>query len=120
MMVVMKKEHSQQELQAVLDHLQEAGLSAHMSTGVERTVIGVIGQIYPELSDELRGLSGVDETVPISRPYKLASRELRPHDTIVKVGDVEVGGGSTVVIAGQCSVDTPDQMLATAKVVRES
>ena len=120
MMVVMKKDHSPQELQAVLDHLEGGGLSGHMIIGVERKVIGVVGQIYPELSDELRGLSGVDETVPISRPYKLASRELRPHDTIVKVGDVEVGGGSTVVIAGQCSVDTPDQMLATAKVVRES
>jgi len=120
MMVVMKKDHSPQELQAVLDHLEGGGLSGHMIIGVERKVIGVVGQIYPELSDELRALPGVDETVPISRPYKLASRELRPHDTIVKVGDVEVGGGSTVVIAGQCSVDTPDQMLATAKVVKES
>ncbi|HUS82389.1 MAG TPA: 3-deoxy-7-phosphoheptulonate synthase, partial [Dehalococcoidia bacterium] len=120
MMVVMKKDHSPQELQAVLDHLEGGGLSGHMIIGVERKVIGVVGQIYPELSDELRALPGVDETVPISRPYKLASRELRPHDTIVKVGDVEVGGGSTVVIAGQCSVDTPDQMLATAQVVKES
>jgi 3-deoxy-7-phosphoheptulonate synthase len=120
MMVVMKKEHSQQELQAVLDHLQEAGLAAHTSTGVERTVIGVIGHIYPELSDELRSLPGVDQTVPISKPYKLASRELKPHDTIVKVGNVEIGGGSTVVIAGQCSVDTPDQMMATAQAVKEA
>jgi 3-deoxy-7-phosphoheptulonate synthase len=120
MMVVMKKDHSPQELQAVLDHLEGGGLSGHTIFGVERTVIGVVGQIYPELSEELRGLPGVDETVPISRPYKLASRELRPHDTVVKVGGVEVGGGSTVVIAGQCSVDTPDQMLATAQVVKEA
>jgi 3-deoxy-7-phosphoheptulonate synthase len=101
MMVVMKKDHSPQELQAVLDHLEGGGLSGHTIFGVERTVIGVVGQIYPELSEELRGLPGVDETVPISRPYKLASRELKPHDTVVKVGSVEVGGGSTVVIAGQ-------------------
>jgi 3-deoxy-7-phosphoheptulonate synthase len=120
MMVVMKKEHSQKELQAVLDHLQEKGLAAHMSVGVERTVVGVVGHIYPELSEELRALPGVDETVPISKPYKLASRELRPHDTVVTVGNVEIGGGSTVVIAGQCSVDTPDQMLATAKAVKEA
>lgn len=120
MMVVMKKEHSQRELEAVLDHLQERGLAAHTSQGVERTVIGVIGHIYPELSEELRAFPGVDQTVPISKPYKLASRELRPHDTVVRVGDVEVGGGSTVVIAGQCSVDTPDQMMATAQVVKEA
>jgi 3-deoxy-7-phosphoheptulonate synthase len=120
MMVVMKKEHSQQELEAVLDHLKERGLSAHTSQGVERTVIGVIGHIYPELSDELRAYPGVDHTVPISKPYKLASRELRPQDTVVKVGDVEVGSGSTVVIAGQCSVDTPEQMMATAAAVKEA
>ena len=118
MMVVMKKEHSQQDLQAVLDHLQERGLSAHMSTGVERTVIGVIGHIYPELADELHAFPGVDGTVPISKPYKLASRELKPADTIVKVGNVEIGGGSTVVVAGQCSVDTPEQMLETARAVK--
>ena len=120
MMVVMKKDHTQQDLQAVLDHLQEEGLSAHMSMGVERTVIGVIGHIYPELADELRAFPGVDETVPISKPYKLASRELKPDDTIVKVGNIEVGNGSTVIIAGQCSVDTPEQMMATAKVVKET
>jgi len=118
MMVVMKKEHSQQDLQAVLDHLQERGLSAHMSTGVERTVIGVIGHIYPELADELHAFPGVDGTVPISKPYKLASRELKPADTVVKVGNVEIGNGETVVIAGQCSVDTPEQMLETARAVR--
>jgi len=120
MMVVMKKQHSEQELQAVLDHLKERGLSAHMSVGVERTVIGVVGSIYPELSEELGALPGVDDTVAISKPYKLASRELRPEDTIVKIGNVAVGDGSTVVIAGQCSVDTPDQMMATAQAVKEA
>jgi len=118
MMVVMKKDHSPQELQAVLDHLEEGGLSGHMIVGVERIVIGVVGRIYPELSDELRAFPGVDGTVPISKPYKLASRELKPADTIVKVGNVEIGNGETVVIAGQCSVDTPEQMLETARAVK--
>ena len=120
MMVVMKKDYTPENLEGVMNHLKEFGLAGHTIFGVERVVIGVVGRIYPELSEELRGLPGVDETVPISKPYKLASRELRPHDTVVTVGNVEIGGGSTVVIAGQCSVDTPDQMLATAKAVKEA
>jgi 3-deoxy-7-phosphoheptulonate synthase len=114
MMVVMKKDHAPQNVDAVLSYLQSASPRSSASACRHRRCRA----IYPELSEELRGLPGVDETVPISKPYKLASRELKPQDTVVKVGNVEIGGGSTVVIAGQCSVDTPDQMLATAQVVK--
>ncbi len=120
MMVVMKKDHTQEEFQAVLDHLKGAGLGAHTSVGVERTVIGVVGHIYPELADEMEALPGVDETVPITKPYKIASRELKPEDTVVRVGNVEIGGGATVIMAGQCSVETEEQMMATAQLVKET
>jgi len=98
MMVVMKKDHTKEELQEVLDHLKENGLGAHMSVGVERSVIGVLGHIYPELAEEIEAFPGVEETIPITRPYKLASRELKPEDTVVKVGNVAIGGGTTVVM----------------------
>jgi 3-deoxy-7-phosphoheptulonate synthase len=120
MMVVMKKEHSQEELRAVLNHLEEAGLGAQTSMGVERTVIGVLGHIYPELADEIEALPGVEEAVPITKPYKLTSRELKPESTMVKVGDVTIGGSTTVIMAGQCSVDTEEQMMATARLVKET
>jgi 3-deoxy-7-phosphoheptulonate synthase len=120
MMVVMKKDHTKEELQEVLDHLKENGLGAHMSVGVERTVIGVLGRIYPELAEEIEAFPGVEETIPITRPYKLASRELRPEDTVVKVGDVAIGGGTTVVMAGGCSIESEEQMMATARLVKET
>jgi 3-deoxy-7-phosphoheptulonate synthase len=120
MMVVMKKDHTKEELQEVLDHLKENGLGAHMSVGVERTVIGVLGRIYPELAEEIEAFPGVEETIPITRPYKLASRELKPEDTVVKVGNVAIGGGTTVVMAGECSIESEEQMMATARLVKET
>ena len=119
MMVVMKKSHTKEELQEVLDHLKDNGLGAHMSVGIERTVIGVLGSIYPELAEELEAFPGVEETVPITRPYKLAGRELKPQDTVIKVGNVTIGGGSVVVMAGECSVESEEQMMATARLVKE-
>jgi 3-deoxy-7-phosphoheptulonate synthase len=120
MMVVMKKEHTKEELEEVLGHLKENGLGAHLSVGVERTVIGVLGHIYPELAEEIEAFPGVEETIPITRPYKLASRELRPEDTVVKVGDVAIGGGTVVVMAGECSIESEEQMMATARLVKET
>lgn len=120
MMVVMKKDHTKEELQEVLDHLKENGLGAHMSVGVERTVIGVLGHIYPELAEEIEAFPGVEETIPITRPYKLASRELKPEDTVVKVGNVTIGGGAVVVMAGGCSIESEEQMMATARLVKET
>jgi 3-deoxy-7-phosphoheptulonate synthase len=116
----MKKEHTKEELQEVLDHLKENGLGAHMSVGVERTVIGVLGRIYPELAEEIEAFPGVEETIPITRPYKLAGRELKPEDTVVKVGNVAIGGGAVVVMAGECSIESEEQMMATARLVKET
>ena len=119
MMVVMKKDHTQKDLDEVLAYLKSKELGSHLSVGVERTVIGVLGHIYPELGEELEALPGVEETVPITRPYKLASRELKPENTIVRVGNVAIGGGATVIMAGQCSVENEEQTMATARLVKE-
>ena len=120
MMVIMSKEHTQEEMDGVIRRLDEVGLKSHPIIGVERTVIAVVGRIYPELSDELETMSGVEDTVPISTPYKLASRETKPEDTIVRIGDVEVGGGKTVIIAGPCAVESEEQLMTTARFVKEA
>jgi 3-deoxy-7-phosphoheptulonate synthase len=85
---------------------------------VERTVIGVVGRTYPELRDTLELLAGVDEVVPISKPYKLSSREFQPQDSTIKVGDVTIGGDELVVMAGPCAVETEEQVLETARAVK--
>jgi 3-deoxy-7-phosphoheptulonate synthase len=120
MIVVMRVGSTEKEIDGVLERLKELGFKGSLSRGMERTVVGVVGQTYPELADELAVLEGVADVVPVSRPYKLASREFRPEDTVIKVGNVAIGGGNTVIMAGQCSVDTEEQMMATARVVKEA
>ncbi|MBI4201350.1 MAG: 3-deoxy-7-phosphoheptulonate synthase, partial [Chloroflexi bacterium] len=120
MIVVMQVNTTQQDVERILEHLQRRGLQGHLSQGVERTVIGVVGQTYPSLRDELELLRGVREVVPISRPYKLSSREFQPRDTVVKVGDVAIGGGELVVMAGPCAIESQEQVLATARAVKAS
>ena len=118
MIVVMQANCTEQEIQAVQDHIAQRGLSSQLSQGVERTVVGVVGQPFPELRDELEVLAGVVEVVPISIPYKLASREFHPGNTIVQVGGVPVGGNELVVMAGPCAVESEEQIITTARAVK--
>ncbi len=118
MMVIMKKGYSQEEFQAVLKRLEEVGLSGHPIVGKEKTVIGVVGQVYPELADDLETMPGVEGTVPISSPYKLSSREFKSEDTVVNVRGVPIGDAHTVVIAGPCAVENEEQLMTTARAVK--
>lgn len=108
------------ELEAVQKHLSDQGLRINLSEGVERTVIGVIGEIDPELQNELEMMEGVAEVLRISKPYKLSSREFHPEDTVVPIGasGVKIGGGEFTVFAGPCAVESEDQVVATAKAVK--
>src|SRR3990170_9072475 len=110
MMVIMKKEHTQADLDNIMSRLDEIGLKGHPIVGVERTVIAVVGRIYPELSDELETMPGVENTVPISVPYKLASRETKPENTVIRIGAVEIGAGKTAEIARPCAVEGEEQL----------
>jgi len=118
MLVVMKKGSTENEVTGVMQKLTQSGLAGHMSRGVERTVIGVVGQTYPELRDTLELLPGVEEVIPISKPYKLSSREFQPESSVITVGDVVIGGDKLAIIAGPCAVETEQQLLETARVVK--
>ena len=118
MIVVMRKDSGKEELNGVRERIEGNGLKAQVSEGVERTVIGVLGQTYRELKDELELMPGVLEVVPISKPYKLSSREFKPEDTVVRVGNVRVGNDELTVMAGPCAVEDEEQVMSTAMAVK--
>ncbi len=121
MIVVMSTNNSEQERTAVLNRLSELGLRGEEITGIQRTVIAVLGQVYPELRDELSTMDGVDEVLRVSKPYKLSSREVHEDDTIVELPyGVRVGGGRPVVMAGPCSIESEEQLRAAAVGVRDA
>jgi 3-deoxy-7-phosphoheptulonate synthase len=117
MIVIMNPEATQSDINGVTARIAELGFDSHLIAGAERTVVGVVGQTYPELRGMLETLPSVDEVVPISKPYKLSSREFNPPDTIVEVRGVRIGGGELVVMAGPCSVESEEQLMSTARAV---
>jgi len=118
MIVVMKFGATDAQVNNVMERIRAAGLKEHLSHGVERTIIGVLGQIYPELKDTLEVLPGVDEVIRVSKPYKLCSREFHPKDTVVQVGGVTIGGNDVVVMAGPCAVESEQQLREAAVAVK--
>jgi 3-deoxy-7-phosphoheptulonate synthase len=114
MLVVMEQGATEAQIEAVIDRLVEKGFTVHRSTGVVHTVLGGVGPMEDFDPLELEVLDGVKECHRIMSPYKLASRPFRPEGTVVKVGSVEFGGSQVVVMAGPCSVETPEQMDAIA------
>ncbi|NJO83067.1 MAG: 3-deoxy-7-phosphoheptulonate synthase [Blastochloris sp.] len=122
MIVVMNSHAVESDIQAVLERLKEYNLEGHLSQGQERTVIGVVGAgIPPTLREDLVHFSGVETTVRITSPYKLTGREFHPEDTVIDVRGVNVGGNNPcVVIAGPCAVEGEEQIMSTARAVREA
>ncbi|MCK4964734.1 MAG: 3-deoxy-7-phosphoheptulonate synthase [Dehalococcoidia bacterium] len=118
MFIVMHQGHTEKELTEILERLTQMGFTGHVSQGVERTVVGVVGRTYPELKETLEMWPGVDDVVPISRPHKLAGREFQSEDSVIKVGDVTIGGEALVVMAGPCAVETEEQLLQAARAVK--
>src|SRR4051794_28135576 len=105
MMIVMKATASEAEIEAVIDRIQSVGAVAHPSRGEQVTVIGAIGDREHVARLELEGSPGVDRVVPILKPYKLASKEIR-ETSIFDIGGRKVGGEHFAMIAGPCTVET--------------
>lgn len=119
MIVVMKIGATKEDLAQVTSRAKELGFSAHLIEGKERDVIGLVG--LNGKKDQLgiiKNMEGVDRVVPITKPYKLASREVKQETSLVKVGDVVFGGEEIVIMAGPCSVENEDQIIKTAKLVK--
>jgi len=118
----MKTGCQESEVADVMQRLGRSGLKGHLSTGVERTVIGVVGVItaVPDLREKLELMPGVEEVIRISRPFKLSSREFQRENTVIRVGEVSIGGNGLVVMAGPCAAETREQVMSTARVAKEA
>lgn len=121
MMIIMQTHATKKQLDKVLTWIDKKGLSAHLSEGIERTVIGVVGNIRLVEPEQLLHLPGVARVMPISRPYKLSSRAFHPEDSKVVIGDQVIGEGQEIyMIAGPCSVESKTQIIETAHAVKEA
>src|SRR5882762_2624864 len=119
MVVVMQERATETQIELVVARLVEMGMDVHRSTGVSRTVLGVVGQKRPD-SGLIEMMDGVHEVMRISEPYKLASRTFKPEGTVVTVGDARIGGDEVIVMAGPCSAETEEQVRTTAAAVRKA
>jgi 3-deoxy-7-phosphoheptulonate synthase len=117
MIIVMQQGATERQIQGVIDRLVEMGFDVHRSTGVMHTVLGGVGGKEEVDLEIFQVMDGVKEAHRIVSPYKLASRSFRPAGTVVKVGDVDVGGQRVVIMAGPCSVESRDQIERSAEVV---
>jgi 3-deoxy-7-phosphoheptulonate synthase len=113
MLIVMQPQAKEEKIQEVIKFIKQKGFDAHVSKGAERTVIGAIGRNVIDKRD-IELLDGVKEVIRISSPYKLVSRTFQPEDTIIDVKGTKFGGGHIGMIAGPCTVESYDQMDATA------
>src|SRR5437773_5849511 len=119
MLVVMKRDATKAEIDAVVERIKEFGITPVPLPGAERTAIGTFGATSRAAADAVESLPGVAEVVPVSRPFKLASREVIAEDTVVRIGSVAIGGGQPLaVIAGPCAVESREVTVETARAVR--
>jgi 3-deoxy-7-phosphoheptulonate synthase len=114
MVVVMRPQASPEDVAAVVARVEAAGGSAFVSRGVQRTIVGLVGDIAAFQSLNLRAMPGVGEVVRVSKPYKLVSREHHPEATTVQVAGVPIGPDTFTLIAGPCAVETQEQTLQAA------
>ncbi len=118
MIVVMQNGAGKDAMQNVIDRLEGLGLKVHLSEGVERTIIGAIGDESILKNAALEAMPGVEKVLPILQPFKLVSREFKKDNTVVKVGPIEFGGEQLHVMAGPCAVESKEQLLETARIVK--
>ena len=120
MIVVMKAGATKVEIQDVIRKAESLGVQTHPIYGENRTVVALVGDLTRVSRELFNAMDGVAETMRIQEPYKLASRTARPHNTVIKVGTVEIGGPDVVIMAGPCSVEGREQIIEHAHAVKEA
>jgi len=118
MIIVMHREASDRDVAAIVARIEEQGLGVNVSRGTERTVIGAIGDERKLDQVMFETMAGVEQALHILKPYKIVAREWHPEDTVIHIRGIPLGGSQVQVIAGPCSVETPEQMAASASAVK--
>jgi 3-deoxy-7-phosphoheptulonate synthase len=120
MLIVMKSDATESQIDAVLGVIEQLGFKAHPMPGATRTAIGITGNQGSVDPSHFENLAGVAEAIRVSKPYKLISLDLRPEKTVVRVGDATIGGDELAIIAGPCAIESREQAFAVAESVRRS
>ena len=116
----MQHDATPEQVERVVEQIEKLKFKAHRSDGEATTIIGVMGANAIEIKDSLVHMAGVQQIIPITKPYKLSGREWHPEDSVYKVGGVQVGGDSLFVMAGPCAVESREQLMETARSVKAS
>ena len=120
MIIVLKPDATKKQLNHLLEKIKELGLKPMVSEGTERTIIGVIGSEDALRVQPLEVFPGVDKVIPVLKPYKLVSKEFKPEPSVISVDGLKIGGKRLAIMAGPCSVESRQMLLATAKAVKEA
>jgi len=108
----------EERIQEIVQHIEKRGLKAHVSRGMDRTVIGIIGKFDPTLAEQLRSMKGIEDVVRISKSYKLASRDFHPENTVIEVKGIKIGGEDLIIMGGPCAVENAKQIDEIAAIVK--
>ncbi len=119
MLVIMYQNATETQVNKVIEVIEDLGYVAHPNPGASRTVINITGNVDLMYSNRLEGLPGVMKVIHVTKSYRLADIEVVPENTVIEVGDVEIGGSTPVIIAGPCSVESYDQIIEAAEAVQE-
>ncbi|MFN3659934.1 MAG: hypothetical protein ACK4TN_01705, partial [Brevinematales bacterium] len=120
MIIVLKPTATQEEIDHIVQMIESHGLRTNVSRGETQTIIGVIGDKTKLANTPIASLACVEAVLQVSKPYKLASRDFQPFDTIIEVGGVKIGGGNLAIMAGPCSVESEEQMVVIAEEVKKA
>jgi 3-deoxy-7-phosphoheptulonate synthase len=120
MIIVLKPHPTPETIRHVLDRIDELGFTPHLSQGVSRTIIGVIGDEEKLQVEPLQAIEGVESVVPILRPFKLASREFHHADSVLDIRGIRVGGGHLMMIAGPCAIESEERLFEIAEKVKDA
>ncbi len=120
MVVILKNNATEEQIKDVIKHLEDYGFKIHESRGVQKTILGAIG-VKPGFDiRKIKILDGVSDVYRVTAPYKLASRNFKEDNTVIKINNVEIGSDEIILMAGPCSIESEDQIFRLAKVVAES